>query len=185
MGRYETLNIASQNLVDAVIPGIMANFGIDNILDVIPEDVRMRTWDCDRREWVFNKSEDDARNWGLQFLKDLLSISRVKAGKLDEFQEELQEKIDAHEDHPWAKLQDIKDIKDHYDPPKKLKTDTSFTRKPESSGESSSDDSYFEELVEIEEPGTNKRRHKSLKSSREKERYESRRQEKRTFGFGF
>jgi hypothetical protein len=180
MGRYETLNADSQNLIDAMIPGIQQNFGIDDIIDVIPEEVRMRMWDCDRKEWVKDESEDDARHWGLQFLKDLLTISRFKKGKFDEFQAELQEKIDEHDDHPWAKLQDIKDIKEKYTPSKKLKTDTSFIRKPEnSSGESSSDDSYFEELVEIEdEPGSKRRR--TLKSSREKERYESRRQEKRT-----
>ena len=64
MGRYETLNDESKDVVNCLLPGIAANFKIENILDVIPENIRMRQWDCDRKDHIIDKSEDDARNWG-------------------------------------------------------------------------------------------------------------------------
>jgi hypothetical protein len=86
MGRYETLNDDSKDVVNCLLPGIAANFGLTEVADVIPLDIRMREWDCDRKEHVKDKAEDDPRNWGLQFLKDLITISRIKKGQLDEFQ---------------------------------------------------------------------------------------------------
>src|SRR4051812_48115975 len=105
MGRYETLNDASKDVVNCLLPGIAANFEISNVIDVIPEDIRMRQWDCDRKEHIKDKPEDDPRNWGLQFLKDLITISRIKKGQLDVFQADLRKKVETHgETHPWAKL---------------------------------------------------------------------------------
>lgn len=37
MGRYETLNDDSKDVVNCLIPGIVANFGIEDISEVIPQ----------------------------------------------------------------------------------------------------------------------------------------------------
>lgn len=185
MGRYETLNAASKDVVDCLLPGIAINFGLTNVLDVIPQEIRMRTWDCDRKEHIIAKSEDDPRNWGLQFLKDLVTISRIKKGKLDEFQADLREKVRSHEKiHPWARLADIKEIKEHYQAPElpAVVADPQGDAALFTDGSSSysSSDSYFEELVETERSGSKKRsRHPHGGRRSKQELYETRRQKSR------
>lgn len=154
MGRYETLNAASKDVVDCLLPGIASNFGVADVVNVIPEDIRMRAWDCDRKEHIYDETEEDPRNWGLQFLKDLISISRIKKNKLDEFQADLRKKVEDHEDdHPWARLADIKELKQQYEHPER-ELPSADVQPPE---ESSSESSYYEELVEPEESSTKKR----------------------------
>ncbi|KAF2740539.1 hypothetical protein EJ04DRAFT_213129 [Polyplosphaeria fusca] len=115
MGRFETLNEQTQDVVTALIPSIATNFGVSNLVDSIPQDIRMRKWDCDRKEHIIDQSEDDPRNWGVQFLKDLLTISRHKMGKVDEFQSDLRMKLQKVRGlHGWVRLQDIKDLKNKY-----------------------------------------------------------------------
>jgi hypothetical protein len=159
MGRYETLNAASKDVVDCLIPGIASNFGVTDVVNVIPSDIRMRAWDCARKEHIFDMPEEDPRNWGLQFLKDLISISRIKQGKLEEFQADLRKKVENHEpEHPWAKLADIKELKQQYEAPERtLPSDELLPPEEESSSESS----YYEELVEPEQSGPNKRGRRS------------------------
>ncbi|KAH7132011.1 hypothetical protein B0J11DRAFT_480937 [Dendryphion nanum] len=148
MGRYETLNATTKDLVNCMLPGIAANFEVQDVSSVIPEDIRMRRWDCERRDHIKSQSENDARNWGVQFLKDLVTISRFKQGKLEEFQADLRAKVAIHElGHPWIRLADIKEIKKMYEAPEALVEEP----EPEEELESSSDDSYFQELVVIPE----------------------------------
>ena len=78
MRRYESLKGETRDLINCMLPGIASNFGVNDLLDVFPQDIRMRVWDCVRRDHMAEKSEDDPRNWGVQFLKELLSISRYK-----------------------------------------------------------------------------------------------------------
>ncbi|KAF2280928.1 uncharacterized protein EI97DRAFT_14109 [Westerdykella ornata] len=147
MGRYETLNEASKDLIDCMLPKIAVNFGVDDPRDVIPADICMRAWDCDRREHIYDQPEDDPRNWGLQFLKELISISRMKKGKLEEFQRDLREKVEAHEDgHQWARLADIKEVKLDYEHPERKNPPP-----VEESEEVESENSYYE-LVETDQP---------------------------------
>jgi hypothetical protein len=155
MGRYETLNPASKDVINCLLPGIAANFGVTNPLDIIPEDIRPRAWHVDRKEHIVHKSEDDPRNWGLQFLKDMISISRLKQGKLEEFQEDLRKKVETHTpEHPWAQLKDIKEIKEHYEKPEipLIPVEQFGDSQP-----SSSESSYYEELVEPEPDGPRRR----------------------------
>ena len=174
MGRFATLNPETKDIVNCLLPGIAANFGVANVVDVIPQEIRMREWDCDRREHIIGKSEDDPRNWGVQFLKDLVTISRLNQGNLSEFQAKLKEKVQKHEPHhPWAKLQDIRDIKDNYEAPGRGGEDSGTHGEALSSDGSSSADSYFEELVE-EEPKNPKKR---SRRSRDHEVYEARTQQ--------
>ncbi|KAF2266349.1 hypothetical protein CC78DRAFT_542590 [Lojkania enalia] len=149
MGRYETLNPQTKDVVDCLIPGIASNFEVTSVADVIPQDIRMRKWDCDRREHIINESEDDPRNWGVQFLKDLLSISRHLKGQLDVFQADLRAIVEtANSGHTWARLSDIKELKEKYEGKKEpLASSSSAEIEGTYFGESSSDDSYLEEII--------------------------------------
>jgi hypothetical protein len=152
MGRFETLNAETQDVVQCLLPALAASFGLSDPLDIIPEDIRMRAWDCDRRDHIKDQTENDPRNWGVQFLKDLMAISRLKNGDLDLFQEDLRAKVALHEPkHPWCRLQDIKELKDEYLHPNRPKAVAE-----ESSGTSSTD-SYLEELHEPDLPPGSKR----------------------------
>jgi hypothetical protein len=155
MGRFETLNADTQDLVNCLLPALATSFGLKDSVDIIPEDIRMRAWDCERRDHIKDQTENDPRNWGVQFLKDLMSISRIKGGNLELFQADLRTKVDLHEEkHPWARLSDIKEIKDEYEHP---------NRSPlvvEESPGTSSTDSYLEELHEPNlPPGMKRGRH--------------------------
>jgi hypothetical protein len=106
----------------------------------------MRAWDCERRDHIKDKTENDPRNWGVQFLKDLKAIARIKKGNLAEFQADLRAKVALHEPkHPWCRLADIKEIKKEYLHPE-LKNQVV-------------EEESSEELVEPDQPkGTKKRR---------------------------
>ncbi|KAF1929870.1 uncharacterized protein M421DRAFT_4300 [Didymella exigua CBS 183.55] len=158
MGRFETLNADTQDLVNCLLPALASAFHVDSVLEIIPEDIRMRAWDCERRDHIKDQTESDPRNWGVQFLKDLKSIARLNGGNLKEFQDRLRAKVDTHEaKHPWCRLNDIKDIKRDYERPDEPE--------PQSEAESSTSsiDSYLEELHEPEFPkgtkGGRKRNH--------------------------
>jgi hypothetical protein len=169
MGRFDTLNAETQDLVNCLLPALAASFNVSDPLDIIPEDIRMRAWDCERRDHIKDQTENDPRNWGVQFLKDLMAISRLKNGDLDIFQSDLRAKVDLHEaKHPWCRLQDIKELKDEYLHPNRPKLVVE-----ESSGTSSTD-SYLEELHEPDLPP-------GMKRGRERnhEIYEARVQHKR------
>lgn len=147
MGRFETLNADTQDLVNCLLPALASDFHIGSAVDIIPEDIRMRAWDCERRDHIKDQTENDPRNWGVQFLKDLKSIARMNGGNLKEFHDRLRAKVDKHEaKHPWCRLNDIKAIKDDYEHPDRPE--------PQSEVESttSSIDSYLEELHEPELP---------------------------------
>ncbi|KAF2034786.1 hypothetical protein EK21DRAFT_43156, partial [Setomelanomma holmii] len=166
MGRFDTLNAETKDLVECLLPNLAASFGITNCADIIPEDIRMRTWDCERRDHIKDQTENDPRNWGVQFLKDLKAIARIKGGDLALFQADLREKVAQHEPkHPWARLADIKELKDEYEHPNRKQEVVE-----ESSGTSSTD-SYLEELVEPDLPKGMKR------GRRNHEVYEARVQE--------
>lgn len=155
MRRFETLNPETKDLVQCLLPALASSFGVSDPLDIIPQDIRMRAWDCERRDHIKEETENDPRNWGVQFLKDLMAISRLKNGDLTAFQADLYAKCALHEPkHPWCRLNDIKQLKDEYEhPERKNKVQV------EESSESSSTDSYFEELVEPEGlKGTKRRR---------------------------
>jgi len=156
MGRYATLNADTKDIVNCLLPGIAANFGVTNVVDVIPENIRMRAWDCDRRKHIIAETEDDPRNWGVQFLKDLVTISRLNNGNLSEFQEKLKFKVQQHEnEHPWCRLADIKEIREDYENPPRQEGEVDAA---DPSSESSSEDSYHEELVEPAKDPSQKRR---------------------------
>lgn len=155
MRRFETLNPETKDLVQCLLPALASSFGVSDPLDIIPEDIRMRAWDCERRDHIKGETENDPRNWGVQFLKDLMAISRLKNGDLAAFQADLYAKCALHEPkHPWCRLNDIRELKDEYEhPERKNKAEV------EESSESSSTDSYFEELVEPDAlKGTKRRR---------------------------
>jgi hypothetical protein len=146
MGRYDTLNTASKDLVNCLLPAITANFGVSDVVNVLPEDIRPRAWDCQQRQHIFEESEDDPRNWGVQFLKDLVSISRATQGNLEKFQADLRKKVEEHwEEHEWARLADVKELKDEYENPDKKNQPPPIKQE-----EAESESSYHEELVETE-----------------------------------
>ena len=152
MGRFATLNDDTKDLVNCLLPALATSFGLSSAVDIIPEDIRMRAWDCDKRDHIKEVTENDPRNWGVQFLKDLMAISRLKNGDLAFFQTDLRAKVAQHEPkHPWARLGDIKELKDEY-----LHPDRPKVVEEESSGTSSTD-SYLEELHEPELPRGMKR----------------------------
>jgi hypothetical protein len=152
MGRYDTLNADTQDLINCLLPALATSFGLTDAVDIIPEDIRMRAWDCERRDHIKDETENDPRNWGVQFLKDLMAISRIKKGDLATFQADLYAKVALHEEkHPWARLGDIKEIKDEYEHP-----DRPAPVVEESAGTSSTD-SYLEELHEPDLPPGMKR----------------------------
>ncbi|KAL1793180.1 hypothetical protein ACET3X_008162 [Alternaria dauci] len=155
MGRFDTLNSETKDLVECLLPALAKSFGLTDCKDIIPEDIRMRAWDCERRDHIKDKTENDPRNWGVQFLKDLKAISRIKNGNLEQFQADLRAKVALHEPkHPWCRLADIKELKLDYEHPERL---TRIVE--EESSEESSEDPYFEELVEPDQPkGAKKRR---------------------------
>ncbi|KAB2100967.1 hypothetical protein AG0111_0g10850 [Alternaria gaisen] len=155
MGRFDTLNNETKDLVECILPALAQSFGITDCKEIIPEDIRMRAWDCERRDHIKDKTENDPRNWGVQFLKDLRAISRLKNGNLDQFQVDLRAKVALHEPkHPWCRLADIKELKLDYEHPERL-----IQVDKEESTEESSEDDYFEELVEPDQPkGSKKRR---------------------------
>ncbi|KAF2832265.1 hypothetical protein CC86DRAFT_424662 [Ophiobolus disseminans] len=147
MGRFETLNAETKDLVECLLPALAKSFGVESCVDLIPEDIRMRAWDCDRRDHIKDQTENDPRNWGVQFLKDLMAISRLKNGNLAVFQTDLRARVDLHEaKHPWCRLSDIKELKDEYEHPNRPPP-----VEPESAGTSSTD-SYLEELHEPDLP---------------------------------
>jgi len=152
MGRFETLNADTKDLVNCLLPALATSFKVPTCVEIIPEDIRMRAWDCERRDHIKDQTENDPRNWGVQFLKDLMAISRLKNGDLAVFQADLRAKVDLHEEkHPWARLSDIKELKDEYEHP---------NRPPPAEVESaatSSTDSYLEELHEPDLPSGMKR----------------------------
>ena len=153
MGRFETLNADTQDLVETLLPALATAFHVRSALDIIPFDIRMRAWDCERRDHIKDETENDPRNWGVQFLKDLKSIARLNGGDLDEFHTRLRAKVQLHEPkHPWCRLADIKELKDEYENPNRPEPQP----QPESSV--SSIDSYLEELHEPELPRGTKRR---------------------------
>ncbi|KAF2134257.1 hypothetical protein P153DRAFT_108284 [Dothidotthia symphoricarpi CBS 119687] len=173
MGRFDTLNDDTKDLVNCLLPALAASFKLSNAVDIIPEDIRMRAWDCEKRDHIKDQTENDPRNWGVQFLKDLMAISRLKGGNLTVFHTDLREKVAKHEPkHPWCRLADIKEIKDDYENPGR-KNEIKPTTQYSSSG--SSTDSYFEELVEPEDPKGRKRGRKQHNH----EVYEARVQETR------
>ena len=156
MGRFSTLNADTQDLVNCLLPALASDFHVKTALEIIPEEIRMRAWDCERRDHIKDQTENDPRNWGVQFLKDLKSIARLNGGNLEEFHERLRAKVDGHEaKHPWCRLADIKEIKDEYEHPNRPE--------PQSEHESSvsSIDSYLEELHEPELPRGTKRGRKN------------------------
>jgi hypothetical protein len=158
MGRFETLNADTQDLVNCLLPALASDFHVQSALEIIPEDIRMRTWDCERRDHIKDQTENDPRNWGVQFLKDLKSIARLNGGNLKEFHYRLRAKVDEHEaKHPWCRLNDIKAIKDDYEHPNRPAPQS------ESESTTSSIDSYLQELHEPELPkgtkGGRKRNH--------------------------
>jgi hypothetical protein len=166
MGRFDTLNADTKDLVNCLLPALATAFKVPDAVDIIPEDIRMRAWDCERRDHIKDQTENDPRNWGVQFLKDLMAISRLKGGNLVEFQDDLRAKVENHEEkHPWCRLGDIKELKDEYQNPGRKNE----VIQVESSSDSSTD-SYFEELVEPDEPRGTKRRLKQ----RNHEVYEAR-----------
>lgn len=155
MGRFDTLNDTTKDVVVCLIPALAIDFGLDadKAVEIIPADIRMRVWDCERRDHVKDETEDDPRNWGVQFLKDLKAIARIKKGDLATFQADLYAKVAKHEEkHPWARLQDIKELKDEYLHPNRAMPVV------QEESEGSSTDSYFEELREPELPKGVKRR---------------------------
>lgn len=158
MGRFDTLNADTQDLVNCLLPALANDFHVKSVVDIIPTDIRMRAWDCDRRDHIKDQTENDPRNWGVQFLKDLKSIARLNGGDLNEFHDRLRAKVDAHEaKHPWCRLGDIKEIKDEYEHPDRP------APQPEAESSISSIDSYLEELHEPNLPkgtkGARKRNH--------------------------
>ncbi|KAF2683506.1 hypothetical protein K458DRAFT_304926 [Lentithecium fluviatile CBS 122367] len=174
MGRYDTLNADTKDTVDAILPAIAKAFKADHVKDIIPEDIRMRAWDCERRDHIKHETEDDPRNWGVQFLKDLLAIARLNGGNLAAFQELLRAKVNKHEaKHPWCRLADIKEIKAKLQNPDQ---ESEAERSPDGyvSAADTSYDSYLEELVEPEVPKGTKRGRKP----RNVELYEARNQPK-------
>lgn len=154
MGRFETLNADTQDMVTCLLPALATAWNVKDPVDIIPEDIRMRAWDCDRRDHIKNQTENDVRNWGVQFLKDLMAIARIKKGVLDTFHADLREKVETHEDkHPWCRLSDIRKIRDEYENPNRKKP------KPDEPEEDSSTDSYLEELHEPDlAPGEKRKR---------------------------
>lgn len=153
MGRFDTLNPDTQDLVETLLPALAAAFHVRSALEIIPFDIRMRAWDCEKRDHIKDETENDPRNWGVQFLKDLKSIARLNGGDVDEFHSRLRAKVQLHEPkHPWCRLADIKELKDEYENPNRLPPQP----KPESSV--SSVDSYLEELHEPDMPRGTKRK---------------------------
>ncbi|KNG49192.1 hypothetical protein TW65_04173 [Stemphylium lycopersici] len=147
MRRFDTLNPETKDLVQCLLPALATSFGLSDPINIIPQDIRMRAWDCERRDHIKDETENDPRNWGVQFLKDLMAISRLKNGNLAIFQDDLRAKVALHEPkHPWCRLNDIREIKDEYEHPERKNN-----VEVEESSESSSTDSYFEELVEPDE----------------------------------
>lgn len=139
-----------------MLPAIAAAFKIEtsDFKDIIPQDIRMRQWDCERRDHLKDKSEDDPRNWGVEFLKTVAAIARLNGGNLAQLHEYLREKVMKHaEKHPWARLEDIRQVKAEIEKPS--------LRNPilvdESSSSDDSLDSYLEELVEQNLPKGMKR----------------------------
>jgi hypothetical protein len=174
MGRYATLNADTKDVVDAILPAIAKSFHMENVKDIIPEDIRMRAWDCERRDHIKEHTEDDPRNWGVQFLKDLQAIARLNGGDLEAFQELLRAKVDKHEaKHPWCRLADIKEIKAKLQNPD-LESEIDRSQDEFAEAMSSGEDSYLEELVEPEVPKGMKRGRKP----RNVELYEARSQTK-------
>lgn len=134
-----------------MLPAIASSFKIDlaNFKDIIPKDIRMRQWDCDRRDHIKDKPEDEPRNWGVEFLKCLQAIARITGGNLALFQERVYEKVEKHaEKHPWARLEDIRIVKAEFEKPS-LRDPAAPD--PESSSDDSLD-SYLEELVDRDLP---------------------------------
>ncbi|CAI6341664.1 unnamed protein product [Periconia digitata] len=167
MGRFETLNPDTQDQVEAMLPAIAKAFKIDDVKDIIPEDIRMRAWDCERRDHIKDQTEDEPRNWGVQFLRDLQAIARLTKGDIPRLQADLRRKVEKHADnHPWCRLQDIKDLKKKY-----MSPDVPSEEEPDPeeyvTEYASSPDSYFEELVEQEVP-------KGMRRPRNHEAYEVR-----------
>ncbi|CAO2649104.1 Nn.00g100530.m01.CDS01 [Neocucurbitaria sp. VM-36] len=170
MGRFASLNADTKDLVNCLLPALAASFKVSDPVEIIPEDIRMRAWDCDRRDHIKDQTENDPRNWGVQFLKDLMAISRMKGGNLADFQIDLRAKVALHEPkHPWCRLADIKELKDEYEHPDR---ENEVNSEEQYSSEDSYD-SYFEELVEPDEPKGQKRGRKP----RNHEIYEARVQE--------
>jgi len=156
MGRFETLNDETKDLVECILPPLASSFSVSDVVYIIPEDIRMRQWDVDRRDHIKDKTENDPRNWGVQFLKDLKTIARLTNGDLAKFQIDLREKVALHEDkHPWARLADIKEIRLDYENPGRKER---LANPAPASSDGSSTDSYFEELVEPDHPRGSKRK---------------------------
>jgi hypothetical protein len=152
------MSLLYQDMVNAILPAIASSFSIDpeNFKDIIPEEIRMRQWDCERRDHIKNKPEDEPRNWGVEFLKSLQAIARLNGSDLGAFQERLRELVAKHaEKHPWARLEDIRQIKAEYQNPA-LRNPNAQVPESESSSDDSLD-SYLEELVEEELPKGMKR----------------------------
>jgi hypothetical protein len=170
MGRFDTLNADTQDLVNCLLPALATSFGVTDCVDIIPEDIRMRAWDCERRDHIKDQTENDPRNWGVQFLKDLKAISRITGGDLSTFQKDIRAMVALHEPkHPWCRLGDVKELKDQYENP---------NRRPpveiESAGTSSTD-SYLEELHELDLPrGTKRGRQHELYEARVQESHKAR-----------
>jgi hypothetical protein len=181
MGRYETLNPDTKDMVNAMLPAVAKAFNIDEVNDIIPKDIRMRVWDCERKDHIKDQPEEDPRNWGVQFIRELQAIARLNGGDLAAFQEMLRVKVAKHaEKHPWCRLADIKEIKAKLQNPEQLSEDERSLDEFGSPA-SSSVDSYLEELIEPEVP----KGKKPGRKPRNAEIYETRTQpkhRKRKFG---
>ncbi|CBX90417.1 hypothetical protein LEMA_P065430.1 [Plenodomus lingam JN3] len=156
MGRFDTLNEETKDLVECMLPALAKSFKVEDVVDIIPQDIRMRQWDTERRDHIKDQTENDPRNWGVQFLKDLKTINRVSGWDLATFHAELYEKVALHEEtHPWCRLSDIKEIKLDVENPGRKEA----MANPVQPVSDSSTDSYLEELVEPNMPkGSSKRR---------------------------
>ncbi|KAJ4399375.1 hypothetical protein N0V91_009467 [Didymella pomorum] len=88
VGRFETLNADTQDLVNYLLPALAADFHVPSTLNVILEDIRMRAWDCERRDHIKDQTENDPRNWGVQFLNQSPSQT---TSTIDSYLEELHE----------------------------------------------------------------------------------------------
>ncbi|KAF1993066.1 hypothetical protein P154DRAFT_583172 [Amniculicola lignicola CBS 123094] len=157
--RYENLIPNTRDIVDCIIPNIAANFGIHNCVAAIPQEIRMRRWDCDKRDHIKEESEDDPRNWGVQFLKELLSISRIKKENgetVEAWYADLKRKMQKNlakkngDKHPWVRLADVKWLREHYQSGASLDSDeegNEVVARESSSDNSTSEGSEMAEYI--------------------------------------
>lgn len=153
-------------MIKAMLPAIASAYKIDvdHFEDIIPDDIRMRIWDCERRDHLKDQPENDPRNWGVEFLKLLAAVARLNGNDLPLLQERLREKVEKHaEKHPWVRLDDLRTVKAEFQNPALRNPELP---QPESSSDDSMD-SYLEELVDQDVPqGTKRGGHEACKFPR-------------------